>query len=139
MTHFYTHLRTAEGLERDEIGTAYPSLEAAYLDACASIPKLAAELIAEGHDPSACSLEICDGADLLLIEVPFLERVRRAQKPSRPGPPAISPETQVLLDQLDLLTLSIRDETAKLRGNLAQAREEVASFQVRNRKPNWLL
>ncbi|WP_444980397.1 DUF6894 family protein, partial [Methylobacterium soli] len=65
MAHFYTHLRTAEGLERDEIGTEYPSLEAAYLNACAGIPRLAAELIEEGHDPSACSFEICDGADQL--------------------------------------------------------------------------
>ncbi|WP_336490632.1 DUF6894 family protein [Methylobacterium nigriterrae] len=93
MTLYHFHLRTAHGLERDEAGLLCPNLEAAYLDACASIPKLAAELIEQGHDPSACSFEICDRHDLLLMEIPFLERVSRVQKPARRVPPAISRET----------------------------------------------
>jgi hypothetical protein len=130
MTVYHFHLRTAHGLERDEIGLLCPNLEEAYLDACASIPRLAVDLIEEGHDPSACCFEICDGANQLLMEVPFLERIKRVQKPPRQEPLAISRETQALFDQLDLLRLSIRDEMAKMRANLAQAHEETASIQA---------
>ncbi|WP_238296039.1 DUF6894 family protein, partial [Methylobacterium soli] len=65
MTVYHFHLRTAHGLERDEIGLICPNLEEAYLDACASIPKLAVDLIEQGYDPSACIFEIYDGADQL--------------------------------------------------------------------------
>ncbi|GJE42462.1 hypothetical protein AEGHOMDF_1634 [Methylobacterium soli] len=65
------------------------------------------------------------------MEVPFLERIKRVQKPPRQEPLAISRETQALFDRLDLLRLSIQDETAKLRANLAQAHEETANIRAR--------
>ena len=43
MSFYHFHLRTADGLERDEIGMRHPNLEAAYLDACRAIPSLMAE------------------------------------------------------------------------------------------------
>src|SRR4051812_2418031 len=114
MSFYYFHLRTADGLERDEIGLLCPNLEAAYLDACGAIPPLLAELARGGHDPSRCAFEITDTADQLLMEVPFLERVTKGPKSRRPAAPVLSPETQALFNQLDLLTLSINRETTRL-------------------------
>ncbi|MEA1832177.1 hypothetical protein U8607_08785 [Methylobacterium durans] len=130
MPYFYTHLRTANGVERDDLGTEYPSLDAAYLDACAGIPKLMAELVQEGHDPSACSFEIRDEADQLLWEVPFLERTTKGPRRRSPTRPQISAETQVLLNQIDLLLLSIRKETEHMRANILEAHEHAATTRA---------
>ncbi|WP_444980403.1 DUF6894 family protein, partial [Methylobacterium soli] len=67
MTLYHFHLRTADGLERDETGMICPDLETAYLDACRAIPALMAEMVLKGHDPAACAFEIRDGTDQLLM------------------------------------------------------------------------
>ena len=41
MPRYFFHLRTAAGLEDDELGLEFPGLEAAYLDACRAIPEMA--------------------------------------------------------------------------------------------------
>jgi len=128
MTRYYTHLQTTDGLERDEIGTEYPSLEMAYLDACKGLPKLMAELVEEGHDPASCILEIRDDTDLLLMEVPFLERVTRRRKPV--PQPSVPSETQELFNHLDLLTLSIRAQTEQLQANMMAAQEHLATARA---------
>ncbi|MER2266823.1 DUF6894 family protein [Methylobacterium oxalidis] len=137
MCFFYFHLRTAQGLERDEVGLTCPNLEAAYLDACSSIPMLMAELVDRGHDPSACSFEITDWADQFLMEVPFLERVRRQPKLHRTDVPVLSPETHALVNQLDLLTLAIQREAARLQENMSQARGHVARLSALRSQSGW--
>jgi len=137
MTLYHFHLRTADGLERDETGMIRPDLETAYLDACRTIPALMAELVGKGHDPSCCAFEIRDGADQLLMEVPFLERVTRGPKPHRPAASVLSPETQALFNQLDLLTLAISRETTRLHQNMERASRQVASMRVTQSNLLW--
>jgi len=137
MTLYHFHLRTAEGLERDEAGLIRPDLETAYLDACKTIPALMAELVGKGHDPSCCAFEITDAADQLLMEVPFLERVTKGVRSRRPPPPVLSPETQALFNQLDLLTLAINRETARLYENMEFARRQMASLRTSQSNLPW--
>jgi hypothetical protein len=127
MPFYYFHLRTAEGLDRDEIGLLYANIEAAYLGACKAIPKLLAELVQGGHDPNCCIFEITDAEGRRLIEVPFLERAKRWRPPQ---PPAVSPETRALLDRIDVLTRAIGEEIARLGTNLAEARAQMVTMQA---------
>ena len=137
MSFYHFHLRTADGLERDEIGMKHPDLEAAYLDACRAIPSLMAELAQGGHDPGRCAFEITDTADQLLMEVPFLERLTKGQNVQRPAKPVLSPETQALFNQLELLTLSIGRETTRLLENMEQASERMARMQATGAESDW--
>ena len=153
MTHYHFHLRTAAGVERDEIGLTCVNLEAAYLDACRAIPGLMTELMRKGHDPGCCAFEIHDRADRFLMEVPFLERVRRSPgaraclgfreragqsaKPQLPDALSLSPETQALFNQLDLITLAIGSEATRLRANMELASKQLATMRVTQANLLW--
>ncbi|MGU3663730.1 DUF6894 family protein [Methylobacterium sp. A49B] len=84
---FYFHLQTPNGLDPDEIGLEMTDLETAYLQACASIPDMAAELVFEGLSPMPYIFVIADAAGETLMEVPFAERMRDARRlvPPRQG------------------------------------------------------
>jgi hypothetical protein len=55
---FYFHLRSPVGLERDEIGLEFASIEAAYLEACRTVPAMSAELVYEKLNPLRYGFEI---------------------------------------------------------------------------------
>src|SRR3954467_5730284 len=95
------------------------------------------ELVGKGHDPSCCAFEITDAADQLLMEVPFLERVTKGVRSRRPPPPVLSPETQALFNQLDLLTLAITRETARLHENMERAARQVARMRATQSNLLW--
>ncbi|GJE44019.1 DUF6894 family protein [Methylobacterium soli] len=137
MTLYHFHLRTAGGLERDETGMIRPDLETAYLDVCRTIPALMTEMVREGHDPAACAFEIRDGADQLLMEVPFLERVAKRPKSRHPATPTLSPETQALFNQLDLLALAINREVTRLHDNMGRAYKQVARMRETQSNLLW--
>lgn len=80
MPRFFFHLRTETVLELDRTGLDYPDIESAYLEACRSVPGLAAEFIAAGRDPMNFQFEIMRGDGQSMMEVPFREMVR-----ARPG------------------------------------------------------
>lgn len=84
MPLFRFHLRTLTGTELDETGLEFPNLEAAYLEACRSIPSMITDFVQAGLNPLAYVFEITDAAGQVLIEVPFTERLRDGQPPSRP-------------------------------------------------------
>lgn len=84
MPLFFFHLRTPEGLDPDEDGLVMADLETAYLQACASIPDMTAELMHTGRSPLAYSFVIAGIAGETLIEVPFAERMRSPRPPARP-------------------------------------------------------
>ncbi|WP_132254575.1 DUF6894 family protein [Methylobacterium segetis] len=77
MPWFYFHLRTPDGLDRDEIGLELIGIEAAYLDACRAIPMMADELLEKKVDPRCCCFEITDRAGQALLELPFTEILDR--------------------------------------------------------------
>lgn len=87
MPWFYFHLRTPQGLEPDDTGLELAGIEAAYLEACASIPEISADFACEGKNPARYSFEIADPAGRLLMEVPFTEILDRGCRPgASPSP-----------------------------------------------------
>lgn len=73
MPLYFFHLRTPAGLEPDEVGLECPSVEVAYLEACRTMPGMAAELVHQGWNPMHRAFEIADARGALLLEVPFGE------------------------------------------------------------------
>jgi hypothetical protein len=55
---------------------------AAYLEACATIPEISADLAHERKNPARYSFEIADPAGKLLTEVLFTEILDRGRGPS---------------------------------------------------------
>lgn len=87
MPRFFFHLRTDCGRERDWSGLYYPDLDQAYLEACRSIPELAAEFITAGRDPMEFRFEIANAEGVVVMEVPFRELLRPAAPAPRPQAP----------------------------------------------------
>ena len=84
MPHFFFHLRTPEGLDWDEIGLSMDSLDAAYLEACETIPEMSVDFVRRGLSPLPYAFEIADADGKRLMEVPFSERLRDGRPPRRP-------------------------------------------------------
>ena len=99
MPHFYFHLRTPAGWERDQDGLDFIGLEAAYLDACRTIPDMAADLVRRKHDPLPYGFEIADEAGQLLMEVPFSEVLASGHKPRQPIRPALPQKAQAEMER----------------------------------------
>src|SRR3954471_24392123 len=121
MPLYHFHLRTADRLEADEIGTAFPGLDEAYLEACAAIPSLTVDLVNEKRDPLGCTFEITDAAGQLLMTVPFAEQLAGGRKPRRPGQVWSEPTAEDRFERLDRVVLSIRSEAARLHASMQQA------------------
>lgn len=85
MPLFYFHLRTPAGLDPDEDGLTMPNIETAYLEACASIPDMAIDLIREGLSPMPYAFVITNEAGEILMEIPFAERLRDPRRQIRPN------------------------------------------------------
>ncbi|GJE74220.1 DUF6894 family protein [Methylorubrum suomiense] len=60
-------------LEADEAGLELANAEAAYLEACAAIPGLTAELLRAGDEPRGCAFVVANEARRILFGVPFHE------------------------------------------------------------------
>lgn len=130
MPLYHFHLRTADGLERDDVGSEFAGIEAAYLQACETIPEMMAGLMEAGRDPLRCSFEIADADGRILIEVPFTERLTGQGRRPRPvpAPPHTSEERQA--ERLDSLATSVRQEAQRVRENLRRTREYVAQMRA---------
>lgn len=81
MPWFYFHLRSPNGLERDDSGLEFPGVEAAYLEACHTVPGMSADLAYQKVDPTRYAFEISDAGGRLLMEVPFTEVLDRGCRP----------------------------------------------------------
>jgi hypothetical protein len=73
---------SSEGvIETDDIGTEFPSLEKAYLDACRSALEMSFEKLRDRNDPNLDSVEILDAERRPLMHVPFSEILRPQSPP----------------------------------------------------------
>ncbi|MDP4023543.1 hypothetical protein Q8W71_12970 [Methylobacterium sp. NEAU 140] len=122
MPLYHFHLRTESGLDRDEDGLTFDDLDAAYLEAYATIPALAEEMLRTGRDPLACTFVISDAADRPALEVPFRERVRDGARPRKSPAQRASCQTERAVHLRDAL----REQHAELRANLERMRDLVA-------------
>ena len=128
MPWFYFHLRTPMGLERDDAGLEFASIEAAYLEACHTVPEMSADLVRRKANPARYVFEITDGCDRALIEVPFAEILDCGRKPV---PPHRTAQKQAAAAQMarsaDLIS-ALREEHAATRDKLAETRRLLASL-----------
>jgi len=137
MPHFYFHLRTPAGWERDDTGLDFVGLEAAYLDAYRTIPKMAADLVRRKRDPLRYAFEITDEAGQLLIEVPFSEVLDRWHKPRRPVTPALAQKAQAEMKRTARLIAALADERKALETSLREMQELVARAREVSARSPW--
>src|ERR1700757_2566168 len=80
MPRFFFHFTSQDAVSRDEVGTVFPSLEAAYLDVCQSALEMSIDKLRVRDDPANDSVEITDESGRLLMDIPFSEVLRPHQK-----------------------------------------------------------
>ncbi|AWN38170.1 DUF6894 family protein [Methylobacterium radiodurans] len=73
MPLFFFDVRTPRGVEPDDIGSEFGSVEAAYLEACKAIPGMLVDLQREGEHARDLAFEIRDEAGRELWQIPFNE------------------------------------------------------------------
>jgi hypothetical protein len=81
MPRFFFHFTSQGDVSRDEVGTVFPSLEAAYLDGCQSALEMSIDKLRVRDDPTNDSVDIADESGRLLMNIPFSEVLRPQQKP----------------------------------------------------------
>jgi hypothetical protein len=72
---YFFKITTPSGAIRDPEGTNLSSLEEARAEALADARTLMSAAILEGRDISGRSVEICNGADEILLTVPFRDAI----------------------------------------------------------------
>ena len=104
----------------DDTGTEFPSLEAAYLDACEAILGIAFEKLRARQDPATDAFEIVDDKRNVLMKVPFSEVLR----------PAAATSMSTVREQSTLALENCRHQAARserlngeIRAEFARARE----------------
>src|ERR1700758_400689 len=80
MPRFFFHFTSQNDVSRDEVGTVFPSLEAAYLDSCQSALEMSIDKLRAREDPINDSVEIADESGRHLMNIPFSEVLRPSQK-----------------------------------------------------------
>ncbi|WP_336491110.1 DUF6894 family protein [Methylobacterium nigriterrae] len=131
MPRYYFHLRTPDGLQWDEEGVPFAGLEAAYLDACRTIPAMTAELQRTGTRPRQllCYVfEIADAEGQFLMEVPFAEVLDKWRKPSRP--PASKQKMRAEMQRTERLIAAVQQERNALYVTLSQTHALLARLRA---------
>jgi hypothetical protein len=82
MPRFFFHFMSQDDVSVDEVGTVFPSLEAAYLDGCQSALEISIDKLRARDDPTNDSVEIADESGRVLMNIPFSEVLRPRQKAS---------------------------------------------------------
>ena len=78
MPQFFFNYTADSATMVDDIGTEFPSLEAAYLSTCEAALAIAFEKLQARRDPANDEFEILDDKRNLLMQVPFSEVLRPA-------------------------------------------------------------
>jgi hypothetical protein len=85
MPRFYFHLRNAGRTSPDELGSDFPDLEAAYLEAFEAARAIWSEMLLSREDPTRCAFVITQHPDSEpLLEVPFSEILDASKGHARP-------------------------------------------------------
>lgn len=85
MPHYYFHLGSPQGVSRDEIGSDFADVEAAYLGACEAALEMSVDMLRQRRDPSRHGFEITNEDGALLFDLAFSEVLRPAPKPEPPS------------------------------------------------------
>ena len=128
MPHFYFDLKTAAGVEQDDLGAVFPGLEPAYLDACQAVLEISMDMLRDRKDPSHLCFKVRDEGGLLLMEIPFAEVLNPQSPPARSTSPAL------LRERLQANLGRARALKAEIAAELAQVREELELAQATLRR-----
>lgn len=78
MPRFFFDFSSGGTVVADDVGTEFPSLEEAYLDACQSALEISFEKLRIRRDPNLDLVEILDARRQPLMQVPFSDVLRRS-------------------------------------------------------------
>ena len=80
MPRYFFHFTSHDDVSRDDVGTIFPSLEAAYLDGFRSVLEMSIDRLRVRDDPTNDSVDIADEGGCVLMSIPFAEVLRPRQK-----------------------------------------------------------
>lgn len=129
MPWFFFHLRSPKGLERDDLGLEFPSLEAAYLEAFRTVPGMSAELAFQKLDPTPYTFEITETGGRLLMEVPFTEVLDRGRQPAASPSAELFRKGRAAMERTAGLLKWLRRERAMLEAKLSETRRLLAASE----------
>jgi len=69
MPHYYFHLRTTEGIERDEEGITFPNLAEAKADVLSCLFEMGSDKLSAGQQNNLLGMEITDAQGTVLASV----------------------------------------------------------------------
>ena len=136
MPQYFFHLRSTAATQRDELGSEFSDLDAAYLDTCQAITGMAVDLSNACCNPKPYVFDITDAAGRVLMQVPFGEMLNRGQEPERPAQPSLRWQSLPEVERCQRLAGELAEEIARLRDTVQQSRALVA--QARSAK-RWRL
>ena len=125
MPRFYFHLRTDGCVADDELGSEFPNLEAAYLEAFEAARAIWAEKLLSREDPTRCAFLIASSPDgEPLLEMPFSEvleasKGRVLRKPASPLFARARDSAEAMMERVRALEAEI----ATARERVSEARE----------------
>lgn len=119
MPRFFFDFSSDGRVVADDVGTEFPSLEEAYLDACQSALEISFEKLRIRSDPHLDSVEILDARRRPLMQVPFSDVLR--PKPSR------SPTRQ---DQCNGIVSSYQQQLTRGKRLKAEISEELRKMKT---------
>jgi hypothetical protein len=80
MPRFFFHFISPDEVGRDDVGTVFPSIEAAYLDAYDAVLGISFDKLRARDDPTKDVVEITDEGGRMLMYIPFSEVLGPRQK-----------------------------------------------------------
>lgn len=127
MPHFFFNHTSGGATFVDEVGTDFPSLEAAYLDTYEAALAIAFEKLRRRQDPITDSFEIIDDERNLLMQVPFSEVLRPA---AATNTSTMRQKASLALDNCGRLVARNRRLKHELRAEFARTRGLFASIRA---------
>ena len=121
MPLFYFDLATPGGLERDDLGVAFPGVEAAYLDACRAALEMSVDMLRERQDPGLHRFEVRDERAALVLEIPFTEVLQPRRRPVAPH--RMQRQIEATVGRTRQLRAEVHAELVRARGALEIAQE----------------
>ncbi|WP_022722343.1 DUF6894 family protein [Rhodopseudomonas sp. B29] len=126
MPRFFFNYTSGGTTSVDDIGVDFPSLEAAYLDACESALEIAFEQLQARQDPTGDAFDIFDDKQNVLIKLPFSEVLRPAGRP----PVLANLQTEIALENCSREIARGEKLNSELGAELARTKELFAALRA---------
>jgi hypothetical protein len=132
MPQFYFHLRDELGLHPDDLGTDFPDVETAYLEAFAGATGLWAQMLREQRDPRRSRFEVANAAGQPLFELLFTEVLETAAKGAPKPTCALVLAARDRAERLTALTQGLTHEIAVSHRLVQETRDLLGQSRARS-------